>query len=339
MADRPALDDEDGTRVDVSEPARDDASQAPSETSRPRVRGLNPLLVKELRARMRGARSFVVLTVYLLLLSIFGSLVYGVFLFDAGSGRGTATAFAQAGRVLFYAVGGLEILLICFLTPAFTSGAISGERERQTYDVLRTTLLSSWQIAAGKLSSALIFLVLLTLASVPLRSLAFMLGGVVLGELIISEVILLLTALFVGTLGLFFSCLVSKTLVATVLSYGATLLTTVVAGPSLLLVLVLFMDVVPYGVELSAAAAEAFEIITSVVAWLLLGLSPLTAAGGTVAMALEEDTFWFAVLPVGLSGVELPAPSPWILFVITYGLGSVVLLLLSVLLLSRRAKR
>ena len=36
----------------------------------------NPVVLKELRGRMRGARAFVVLTVYLVLLGAFSSLVY-----------------------------------------------------------------------------------------------------------------------------------------------------------------------------------------------------------------------------------------------------------------------
>ena len=45
----------------------------------------NPLLLKELRGRMRGARAFVVLTVYLLLLSCFTSIIYYAY---AASSRG-----------------------------------------------------------------------------------------------------------------------------------------------------------------------------------------------------------------------------------------------------------
>ena len=39
-------------------------------------REFNPLLTKELRGRMRGARAFVVLTVYLLLISCVASIIY-----------------------------------------------------------------------------------------------------------------------------------------------------------------------------------------------------------------------------------------------------------------------
>ena len=37
------------------------------------------------------------------------------------------------GRVLFIGIVGVELFLVTFIAPTFTAGAISGERERQTY--------------------------------------------------------------------------------------------------------------------------------------------------------------------------------------------------------------
>ena len=71
-----------------------------------------------------------------------------------------------------------QTLLVVFLAPAFTAGAISLEREKQTLDLLATTPISSLAIVLGKLASALTFVFLLILSSIPLTALVFMFGGV-----------------------------------------------------------------------------------------------------------------------------------------------------------------
>ncbi|NJO84023.1 MAG: hypothetical protein HC828_15375, partial [Blastochloris sp.] len=148
----------------------------------------NPVMIKELRGRMRGVRAFAVLTVYLGLMSGFALLLYLVYnSFSRGTG---SSAAGEIGRVLFMGVVGIELLLIIFIAPAFTAGAITGERERQTYDLLQTTLLSSPSFVIGKLESALGYIVLLLLAGVPLQSIAFLFGGVSELELVLSFVIL-----------------------------------------------------------------------------------------------------------------------------------------------------
>ncbi|HLU11087.1 MAG TPA: hypothetical protein VK003_15555, partial [Oceanobacillus sp.] len=86
---------------------------------------VNPVMLKELRGRMRGVRAFLVLTVYLGLMSGFAMLLYLVYnslTYTSGS-----AAAGEVGRVLFMGVVGIELLLIIFIAPAFTAGAITGE--------------------------------------------------------------------------------------------------------------------------------------------------------------------------------------------------------------------
>jgi ABC-2 type transport system permease protein len=167
----------------------------------------NPLLIKELRGRMRGARAFVVLTVYLLLLSCFTSIIYYAYAASA-RGPGGRSEMAYLGKTVFASVVLIEIFMVTFITPAFTAGAISGERERKTYDLLRTTLLPAHRLVSGKLASALTYMFLLILAAVPLESLAFVLGGVVVEELALALVVLLVSAFAFAAVGIFFSSLV-----------------------------------------------------------------------------------------------------------------------------------
>ncbi len=86
---------------------------------------------------MRGRRAFVVLTIYLLLLGAFAWMVE-LFLERsfAMSFGGFTYASAEIGRGIFGALLIFETLLVVLLAPAFTAGAISLEREKQTLDLL-----------------------------------------------------------------------------------------------------------------------------------------------------------------------------------------------------------
>jgi len=283
----------------------------------------NPLLIKELRGRMRGARAFVVLTVYLLLLSCFTSIIYYVYS-AAARGPGGGPGMNYLGKVVFASVVLIEVFMVTFITPAFTVGAISGERERKTYELLRTTLLPARKLVAGKLASALTYVFLLILAAVPLESLAFVLGGVVVEELALALVILLVTAFAFAAIGIFFSSLVHTTLVATVLTYATALLATV-GLPVLLVISFAALDPLMYGYGASPPS-WIVQAILNYVLYITAGLSPITAAIFT-EMALEnENTIWFFWMSVG-SGHRILIPSAWIVYtVVCLALAGVALL-------------
>jgi ABC-2 type transport system permease protein len=306
------------------------------------LRGLwNPLLVKELRGRMRGARAFVVLTVYLLLLSCFTSIIYYTYTASV-SGPGSASEMAYLGKVVFASVVIIEIFMVTFITPAFTAGAISGEKERQTYELLRTTLLPAHKVVFGKFSSALTYMLLLILAAVPLESMAFVLGGVEVEELVLALVILLVGAFFFAAMGLFFSSIMRSTLASTILSYVVALLGTV-GLPIVLLILSTLLSPAIYGASSSTSwmveAAMMYAII------LFSGLSPIATAVLTEVFLLEEDTlfyFGYDIYPGiggGSSPHTIPIPSPWTIYVLIYMAVALLLLLMAILQVRRQARQ
>jgi ABC-2 type transport system permease protein len=310
-----------------------------------RVRLSNPLMVKELRGRMRGARAFVVLSVYLLLLSCFTSIIYYAFSVSS-SGPGGGMAMAEAGKVIFYSVVVIEIFMVSFVTPGFTSSAISGEKERQTYEVLRTTLLPAHKVVAGKFSSALTYMVLLILAAVPLESLAFVLGGVVAAELVLALIVLCVAAVFFASVGLFFSSFLRSTLAATILTYVVSLLTTI-GLPVLVIVLASVTGAALYGSAPGGIEPWIWEAVTIYAVILLAGLSPISAAVGTELLLVEQDVIFYYQQDVGYtysmgpSGPlhSIPVPSPWIIYVLVYLGLSAVLLLLTALRVQQQARR
>jgi ABC-2 type transport system permease protein len=191
--------------------------------------GVTAVAMKELRGRMRGRRAFVILTVYLVLLGGFGWMVELILerQKSAAFGGSGALASAQIGQGIFIALLMLETLLVIALAPAFTAGAISLEREKQTLDMLATTPVSSLSIVIGKLLSALTYLFILIFASIPLTALVFVFGGVSPDEVIRGYAVLLATALGLCSLGLFWSALMRRTQAASIATYFAVLAVTV----------------------------------------------------------------------------------------------------------------
>jgi ABC-type transport system involved in multi-copper enzyme maturation permease subunit len=188
------------------------------------VNGLVAVGVKELRGRMRGRRAFVILTLYLLFLAGFGwawqliaERAYG----NSGQLYGGSAAFASAliGQEIFGALLIVETLLVVFLAPAFTAGAISLEREKQTLDMLTATPISSLAIVVGKLLSALTYVFILIVASIPLTAIVFVFGGVGPDEVLRGYVVLVVSAIGLGSLGLFISALMQRTQAATVVTF------------------------------------------------------------------------------------------------------------------------
>lgn len=216
------------TTIDVTPRAR---RPNPIVTVRRGLGGIAAVGVKELRGRVRGRRAFVVLTFYLLFLGLFAwawELVAERNYVQNASLQGGSAAFASAlvGQEVFGALILIETLLVVFLAPAFTSGAISLEREKQTLDMLTATPISSFAIVIGKLISALAYVFLLIAASIPLTAIVFVFGGVGPDDVVRAYSVLIATAFGLGSLGLFISAVMQRTQGATVVTFFVVLFLT-----------------------------------------------------------------------------------------------------------------
>ncbi len=179
----------------------------------------NPIVAKEYRSRMRTWRSPLAMTVYVLLL---GGLGWAIFSAQASSARNSFNPGQAAtyGHDIFLYLVLFQMALIAFVTPALTAGAISGERERQTIDLLFVTRIPPFSIVWGKLIASISFVVLLLLLSVPIFSLVFLFGGIELDQVVTSFLVTLVAALTLGLIGIAFSTIFPRTLPSTVAAYG-----------------------------------------------------------------------------------------------------------------------
>lgn len=222
---------------------------------------LNPIVIKELRARMRGGRPYLILSGYLLGLSL---ICFGVLrIFEGQASNGTLIVSAHVGQGLFTALALAMTLLITFLTPALTAGAISGEREQLTYDLLIATPLRPGRILSGKLIAALWYVLLLMFAVVPLGSIVLLFGGVTPRDLVKALLLLLLTMLASGMLGLLCSAIARRTIRATIMSY--LLIMAMIGGVYFYLVLRMASGQPGQQLTSRAMAVSPFSAMTSIV--------------------------------------------------------------------------
>ncbi len=177
----------------------------------------NPVFVKELKLRFRSFKSFTGLMFYLAVICIF---IVGFLLITTGfTGKGFFRP--DTSFMMFAVLTILQMALVLFITPSLTAGAISSEREKQTLNILLTTTQSSTQIVIGKLLSSVAFLVLMIIAGLPLYSLVFLFGGVSPSQLISIFLFYLLTVVAIGSIGVMFSTITKRTIVAMISTYGS----------------------------------------------------------------------------------------------------------------------
>lgn len=295
----------------------------------------NPVTVKELRGRMRRGKAYVIITVYLTLMSLLVGLVY-LGLASSASNVGNSSGVQTIGKAVFGIVVGVEMMMVCFVAPALTAGAISSERERQTYDLLRTTLLSARSLVLGKLISALFFLLLLLVVAFPLQSLASLFGGVAVGEVLVAFLLLIVTALTFSTIGLLISSLLRSTLAATVISYVAAIIL-VFGEPTLIGIALSFLSMLSglmYSANLAAIQVQILEILLFSFGYILVSLNPLATIIASEIMLVENQNLFYTTLPMS-NGGNFPILAPWIAYTLFYGLLSLVFIWLSIRLVRR----
>ena len=119
-----------------------------------------------------------------------------------------------------------ELCIIGLIVPIITSTSISGERERQTLEIMLTTPVRPISIVAGKLLSAVATTAMYVIATLPFMAVAFIVGGMGWDELFKYLGMVLFIDIYVGSIGIFYSC-VKRTSVSAAISTIVTIATVV----------------------------------------------------------------------------------------------------------------
>ena len=190
----------------------------------------NPVLRKELTSRMSIRRmskaSRLALTLFMAIGLPIVYLVIARALFVNSSVRD--------GRDIFGVIAvGFQMAFAVLLAPTVTSGVITLEREKQTWNALLLSRLTSWEIIWGKLLGSVVPALAMQLIFIPILIMTALKGGVSLGSFIGAEVFVVFCTFFYGIIGMFFSWICRRTQLAAA-SAMATVMISIVASPVLL---------------------------------------------------------------------------------------------------------
>lgn len=172
----------------------------------------NPVLQYELLSNLRLLRAFLLLFAYIALL---GGVVYLAWpqeeILDLAQPEGAKRLVA----LFFFG----QYMLASLMTPSFAAGAITGEKERQSYEMLLASPLRPGAIVLGKLLASLCHLAILMICSLPIVMLCLPLGGVHPTEVLAAYVAMISSVILSGMICLWASSFFSRTSASLLVSY------------------------------------------------------------------------------------------------------------------------
>ncbi|RMF71525.1 MAG: hypothetical protein D6744_17820, partial [Planctomycetota bacterium] len=162
----------------------------------------NPIVVRVVSAGGKRVRHMWARVAYLGVLFVV-MLVLGT---DLLNPRGSSlAALAKQSTTTFMVVSMVQLFLMSFIAPVFTAGAITQEKDSNTFDILLTTPLSTGQIVLGTLFSRLFFVWALLLSGLPIFCITMIYGGVTTAEVFKSFGLAACTGLVTGALAILIS--------------------------------------------------------------------------------------------------------------------------------------
>ncbi len=186
---------------------------------------INPVYQKELKQTARMKKIMILLLVFNSLLALFG--LFAFYLTFEGA-KEANNVIDYADILMIYAIiTAIEFVLVLVLVPGLTAGAISSEREKQTLDILLSTTIKPGAVIRGKLLASIHFMILLAISSLPVIAIVFAIGGITIWEIARLILLLVVTAVYIGSMGIFYSCLCKRSTIATVCTYATILILTI----------------------------------------------------------------------------------------------------------------
>src|SRR5256885_11589919 len=160
----------------------------------------NPILVRVVQAGGKRKRDLLIRCAYLGIL-----LFLVIFLLLQASGNLASASLSELSKQsaeIFYWMSYVQLGLVALLAPIFTAGAITQEKDSQTYDILLSTPLTNGQIVLGSLLSRLFFVIALLTSGIPIFSITQIFGGVSIASIVKSFGIAAATAFVTGALAM-----------------------------------------------------------------------------------------------------------------------------------------
>lgn len=182
---------------------------------------MNPVYKRETTVSSRSFRLALIIMVFNGILALVALLnMYSV----VARVKMTAEIQYSSFLTLYVFVSVVEFVMLMFIMPALTAGSVSGERERQTLDLMLTTTMKPSDIILGKLSASFSTMFILIVSSFPLLAVSFVYGGITFYDVCMLLLCYVAVALLSGSMGICFSAIFKRSTIATVVTYGILIL-------------------------------------------------------------------------------------------------------------------
>lgn len=179
---------------------------------------INPVLRREAKTTLRNWKIFYAVAGYVLIVTIVAAIAIWQLMYNSYN-----ASFDPASMINVYiGLTVLQLVLVLLMTPAFTAGSISGERERQTLDLLLVTKMSPLSIVIGKFLSGLSLIALTIISTMPIFALIMYFGGTSISYIFAVTAYMLLICGAFGAISIFFSTVFKKTVTSMVFTYICT---------------------------------------------------------------------------------------------------------------------
>lgn len=179
---------------------------------------INPIIKKDLQVTARSMRLSWALFAYEVILTLAFLLALAIIQSDNNSYYSSRNIYSYL-IYLFPVQAAVQAFIVALIVPIITAPSISGEKERQTFDIMLTTCMSPFSIVFGKVVSAVIRILFFVAAGMPIMALAFVVGGLEWSSLLYFILTIILLSVFSGSIGICCSAFCRKSIVAVVLSF------------------------------------------------------------------------------------------------------------------------
>lgn len=177
---------------------------------------LNPIVRKDVKVQSRSMKISWGVFAYELILA----LVFFLAMFIIQQENIYSDNNIYSALIWLYPVLAVTQFVILGVTvPVRTASAISGEKERQTFDIMMTTGMTPFSVIMGKVMTAIVQSMLFVIASMPIMALSFVIGGMSWSYLLWFFAIALLISIFSASIGILCSSLCRKSVSAVIMSY------------------------------------------------------------------------------------------------------------------------
>ncbi|MBE5947444.1 MAG: hypothetical protein E7261_00295 [Lachnospiraceae bacterium] len=249
----------------------------------------NPIYKKEVGTGMRTARTAILIVGFNTILAIVAFVMFH----NTIKGITSMGALDYSGLTNLYTVMVyIEFGIIAIIVPAITAGAVAGERERQTLDVMLASRISPLAVIWGKMLSCMQIIVVVCISSLPVLSIVFVYGGIRITNLLVLLFVIICTGFYFGSIGLFASSICKKTTAAVITAYVGMVAVVILTG-----------GIVYIAEKLSVEFVKENNSFMEGISNIML-INPATTIVGLVGDQLETESYFEELLFYGVARRE-----------------------------------